>query len=162
TARNDMQTLMENLDWAFCAVAFEAPSIADPAQERTYLFDGERLRPLAKAGGPRIVLHKVVGADGFIPPGHRALPVAPGEAKTPIVIIEGTDGKHSVGLGFEHADSIYGDAKGNKCFHADPYFGSLKPGEQRKMRGRLYLMNGNAQAVLQRFKHDFPESTSHA
>jgi hypothetical protein len=162
TARNELQTTMENLDWAFCAVAFEAPSIADPAQTRTYLFDGERLRPLGELGGPGIVLHKVAGAGGFIPVGHRALRVGSVEAKAPIVIIEGADGRRSVGLGFERADSIYGDAKGNKCFHADPYFGSLKPNEERKLRGRLYLMEGNAQGVLQRFLRDFPESSSHA
>ena len=50
TVRNDMQQAMENVDWAFCAVAFESPSLADSEDTRTYLFDGQRLRTLAEIG----------------------------------------------------------------------------------------------------------------
>jgi hypothetical protein len=153
--RNDMQQVMENVDWAFCAVAFESPSLADSEDTRTYLFDGQRLRTLAEIAGRDMHLYKVAGAKGFIPVGHRALPIGPVQAKASVVIIEAVDGVHSAALGFEQADHIYGDAKGNKCFHADPYFGSIKPGEERKVLGKLYLMKGNAQEALKRYQHDF-------
>jgi hypothetical protein len=157
TARNDMPQPMENLDWAFCVVAFESPSIADSEQTRTYLFDGERLRSLAEIRGRDMTLYKVAGAKGFIPVGHRALPVGPVLAKASVTIIEGVDGKHSAVLGFEQADHIYGDARGNKCFHADPYFGSLiRQAAERTLRGRLYLMAGNAEAALKRYQQEFP------
>lgn len=156
SVRNDMQRPMENADWAFCAVAFESPSISDAEDERTYLFDGERLRKLGEMGGRDRTLFKVEGANGNIPPGHRQLPIGAARAKYSLVVIEGVDGKHSAALGFEQADTIYGDAKGNKCFHADPYFGPLiKTGEERMMRGKLYLMKGNAQAALERYREDF-------
>lgn len=156
SVRNDMQQPMENLDWAFCVVAFESPSISDPEDERTYLFDGQRSRTLAEIRGRDMTLYKVEGANGNVSPGHRHLPVGPVEAKSSVVIIEGVDGKHSAALGFEQADNIYGDAKGNKCFHADPYFGPLiKTRDERSMRGRLYLMKGNAQAALERYRKDF-------
>ena len=156
TVRNDMRQAMENADWAFCAVALESPSLADSEDSRTYLFDGERLLTLAEIAGRDVNLYKVAGANGFIPVGHRALPLGPVEAKASVVIIEGVDGAHSAALGFEQADHIYGDAKGNKCFHADPYFGPLiKPGEERGLRGRLYLINGNAEEALKRYRHDF-------
>jgi hypothetical protein len=156
TVRNDMRQAMENADWAFCAVALESPSLADSEDSRTYLFDGERLPTLAEIAGRDVNLYKVAGANGFIPVGHRALPLGPVEAKASVVIIEGVDGAHSAALGFEQADHIYGDAKGNKCFHADPYFGPLiKPGEERGLRGRLYLINGNAEEALKRYRHDF-------
>jgi len=156
TVRNDMQQEMENADWAFCAVALESPSLADSEATRTYLFDGEHLRTFAEIAGRDINLYKVAGANGFIPVGHRALPVAPLEAKASVVIIEAVDGAQSVALGFEQADHIYGDAKGNKCFHADPYFGPrIKPGEERGLRGKLYLIDGNAEQALKRYRHDF-------
>lgn len=154
--RNDMIEPMHNPDWAFCAVAFETFSIADTEDERTYLFDGERLCTLGDIAGRDMKLYKVAGANGFIPVGHRSLLIGPVEAKASVVILESVDGVHTVALGFEQADHIYGDAKGNKCFHADPYFGALlKPGEERKMRGRLYLMKGTAQDALSRYQQDF-------
>ena len=109
TVRNDMRQAMENADWAFCAVALESPSLADSEGARTYLFDGERLRTLAEIAGRDIKLYKVAGAHGFIPVGHRALPVAPVEARASVVIIEAVDGAHSAALGFEQADHIYGE-----------------------------------------------------
>jgi hypothetical protein len=60
-----------------------------------------------------------------------------------------------VALGFEKAHSIF-SSPGNRCFHADPYFGrNLKPGEERSVRGRLYLMKGTAQETLKRFQNEF-------
>jgi hypothetical protein len=155
TVRNEMQQAMENVDWAFCAVAFESPSLADSEDTRTYLFDGQRLRTLAEIAGRDIHLYKVAGANGFIPVGHRALPIGPVQARASVVILEAVDGVHSAALGFEQADHIYGDTKGNKCFHADPYFASIMPGEERKVRGKLYLIKGNAEEALRRYQHDF-------
>ena len=150
TVRNDMRQAMENVDWAFCAVALESPSLADSEAVRTYLFDGERLRTFAEIAGRDIKLYKVAGANGFIPVGHRALPIGPVEAKASVVIIEAMDGAHSAALGFEQADHIYGDAKGNKCFHADPYFGPLiKPGEERGRPGQTLLDQGKCRGSTQ-------------
>jgi hypothetical protein len=154
--RNDMQQAMQNIDWAFCVVALEAPLLADSEDSRTYLFDGKRLRTLAEIGGRDLKLHQVAGANGFIPVGHRALPVGSVEAKASLVILEGLDGEHSAALAFEQSDDIYGDAKGNKCFHADPYFGTVvKPGDERSLRGRLYLIKGSAEDALKRYRADF-------
>ena len=156
TIRNQMRQPMQNADWAFCAVAFESPSIADSEQVRTYLFDGEKLRTLGDIAGRDIRMYKVAGAHGFIPVGHRALPVSPVEAKASLVIIESVDEAHCVALGFEQADHVYGDSKGNKCFHADPYFGPrIESGQQRSIRGRLYFMKGNAQDAFKRYHEDF-------
>jgi len=156
SVRNHMRQPMQNADWAFCAVGFESPSIADSEDARTYLFDGERLRALGSIAGRDVRIYKVSGAHGFIPVGHRALPVGPVEAKASVVIIGAADGSHSVALGFEQSDSIYGDAKGNKCFHADPYFGPvINTGEERKLRGRLYMIKGDAQEAFRRYQQDF-------
>src|SRR5689334_23370032 len=80
SVRNDMQQPMENVVWHFCVVPFESPSISDPEQERTYLFDGQRLRALAELNGRDMTLYKVNGGNGHIPPGHPDLPIGPVEA----------------------------------------------------------------------------------
>ena len=149
---------MENADWAFCAVAFESPSLADSEDTRTYPFDGQRLRTLAEIAGRDMHLYKVAGADhGFLPVGPPGF--SPSDRCKPrprsLSSKRRRWGPTRPLWGLNRRDHIYGDAKGNKCFHADPYFGSIKPGEERKVSGKLYLMKGNAQEALKRYQHDF-------
>lgn len=155
SVRNQSHQPMRDVDWAFCAVAFESPCIADSEDARTYLFDGQHLRTLGEIAGRDIHLYKVAGANGFIPVGHRALALGPVEARASVVIVEAVEGTHAVALGFEQADHIYGDSKGNKCFHADPYFGAIERGQERQLRGRLYLIRGNAEEAFRRYRQDF-------
>lgn len=160
SVRNDLKRPMKFVDWYFCPVAFEAPSINDSTQQRTWLFDGQRLRTLLEqrqnerveemypVGGAR-------GSAGFIPPLHAVHPRGIVEAQAPIVFVSSVSGTHTAALAFERAHSIF-SSRGNGCFHADPYFGAdFKPGEERTVRGRLYLAKGTPQAVLKRFQRDF-------
>ena len=43
------------------------------------------------------------------------------------------------------------------CVHSDFRIGGLKPGETKKLRGALYLMEADVQALLARYRTDFPE-----
>lgn len=155
--RNDLSTAMGEIDWAFCVVGMESPSFSDPARNRTYLFDGNRLRTFAELRrDPKMELFNVSPGRGFVPVGHKMLSINPVEAKASVVIVESPDRRHVAALGFERAYTIYGDAKGNKCFHADPYFGPFtKTGEERAIRGKLYLMDGTAETVFTRFQREF-------
>jgi hypothetical protein len=44
-----------------------------------------------------------------------------------------------------------------KCLHSDFRIGELKPGETKKVRGKIYLMPNNVDALLKRYANDFPE-----
>lgn len=156
---NDLSAPMRDIDWHFCVVGYESPSIGDPEQTRTYLYDGQRLRSLKQLGGEaKMIMYKVAGGHGFIPAPHRALPEGSAEAKSSVVIVESRDGGHAVALGFEQSYAIYGDRIGNKCFHADPYFGTLQSGEERVIRGRLYLMKGTAEDAFERYRREVANS----
>jgi hypothetical protein len=41
------------------------------------------------------------------------------------------------------------------CLHADPHVGGLKPGETKKVHGKLYLMKNDVKALLKRYARDF-------
>lgn len=41
------------------------------------------------------------------------------------------------------------------CLHADPHVGGLAPGETKRVRGKLYLFEGDANALLRRYERDF-------
>ena len=43
------------------------------------------------------------------------------------------------------------------CMHNDFRIGGLKPGETKKIRGKLYVVTADEAVLLQRFDRDFPE-----
>lgn len=43
------------------------------------------------------------------------------------------------------------------CIHSDFRIGGLKPGESKKIHGRIYLMKNDSEALLKRYLKDFPE-----
>jgi len=44
-----------------------------------------------------------------------------------------------------------------RCIHSDFRVGGLKPGETKKIRGRLYIVPNDMAALLERYREDFPE-----
>ena len=44
-----------------------------------------------------------------------------------------------------------------RCLHSDFRLGGLKPGETKRIRGKLYLVPSDIPALLQRYRADFPE-----
>lgn len=45
------------------------------------------------------------------------------------------------------------------CVHSDFRIGGLKPGETKKIRGKLYVLKNDVPALLKRYENDFPEQT---
>jgi hypothetical protein len=43
------------------------------------------------------------------------------------------------------------------CVHSDFRIGGLRPGETKKVRGKIYLMPADVDALLRRYERDFPE-----
>ena len=43
------------------------------------------------------------------------------------------------------------------CLHSDFRIGGLKPGEQKDVRGKIYFVPADVEALLKRYKADFPE-----
>jgi hypothetical protein len=48
------------------------------------------------------------------------------------------------------------------CLHSDFRIGGLKPKEQKEIRGKLYIVPADEKALLERYRHDFPEQRSGA
>ena len=43
------------------------------------------------------------------------------------------------------------------CLHNDPRVGGLKPGETKMLRGKVYFMRNDPEALLKRYHRDFPK-----
>jgi len=46
------------------------------------------------------------------------------------------------------------------CLHSDFRIGGLKPGEEKKIRGKIYLVPADVEKLVTRYSADFPEQTS--
>lgn len=46
------------------------------------------------------------------------------------------------------------------CIHSDFRLGGLKPGETKKIRGKIYLVPADVAALVQRYQRDFPEQVA--
>lgn len=44
-----------------------------------------------------------------------------------------------------------------QCIHSDFRIGGLRPGERKNIRGKLYVVSGGVDALLARYRRDFPE-----
>jgi len=43
------------------------------------------------------------------------------------------------------------------CIHSDFRLGGLKPGETKRIRGKMYVVDADVNALLKRYERDFPE-----
>ena len=43
------------------------------------------------------------------------------------------------------------------CVHSDFRIGGLKPGETKRIKGKLYILPNDVEGLLARYKKDFPE-----
>lgn len=46
--------------------------------------------------------------------------------------------------------------------HSDFRIGGLQPGETKKIRGKIYLVPADVDALVQRYERDFPEHRADA
>ena len=47
-----------------------------------------------------------------------------------------------------------------RCLHSDFRIGGLKPGQSKTVRGKLYILPNNTDALLKRYHQDFPKQSS--
>ncbi|MCJ8329087.1 MAG: hypothetical protein HRT89_05965 [Lentisphaeria bacterium] len=70
------------------------------------------------------------------------------------------DGNWVIGHGWENGSSICGNCHPTiACIHADPLMPEIPPGETVSTKGVLYIMEGNPESCLERYRNEFLEST---
>lgn len=65
------------------------------------------------------------------------------------------DGKQLLATAWEPYQELFQGV--GICIHSDFRIGGLKPGETKKIRGKIYLLPADADALLRRYERDFPE-----
>jgi hypothetical protein len=64
------------------------------------------------------------------------------------------DGKWIYAMAFEPYQELFQGVA--RCLHSDFRIGEVKPGETKKLRGRIYLMANDVEALVKRYEKDFP------
>lgn len=65
------------------------------------------------------------------------------------------DGKHILATAWEPYQELFQGVI--VCLHSDFRIGGLRPGETKSIRGKLYLVDADAEALVRRYEADFPE-----
>ena len=60
-----------------------------------------------------------------------------------------------LGIAFEPYQELFQGVI--RCLHSDFRFGGLKPGEIKKVRGKIYILKGTVENLLKKYEADFPE-----
>ena len=147
---------MGPIDWSFCVIAYECPTIGNPELDRTFIFDGRELHCLRElSGGAECELYPIAGSGGFVPEAFRTMPFGPESSETSLIIVESRAGDRTVALGFDQSYLCYSNPE-NMCFHADPFLGTIEHrGDVSWADGRLYLIDGDARKAFDRYQEDF-------
>jgi hypothetical protein len=82
-------------------------------------------------------------------------PLAEPNAAGGLIVRESTDGKWACGIAWEDFLSAQGHNPW-QCMHLSVRVGPLARGQSRTVRGKMYLLEGNKDDVLRRYRHDFP------
>ena len=64
------------------------------------------------------------------------------------------DGSRILATAWDHTQELFQGVI--VCLHCDPRIGGLKPGETKKLRGKVYLTPNDPKQLLRRCRNDFP------
>lgn len=76
------------------------------------------------------------------------------KASKPYLFIVSGDKKWIAAMATEVAAFLFTNG-GNSCIHACPYFGQIKPGEEKTVFSRIYILQGTAADFDNRYRQDF-------
>ena len=82
-------------------------------------------------------------------------PLNPNAPKLGLIGCVSGDGKQVLAVAWEPYQELFQGVI--RCIHSDFRIGGLKPGETKQIRGRLYIVPNDMEALLERYHADFPE-----
>ncbi len=130
---------------------------------RSFVFTARGLTPLDRIVRTTNALY--LGGQVYLPPWTRPADANPrplaGERLTNGLIgcVSG-DGRWLLATASDRTHELFEGVY--VCLHSDPLIGGLAPGETRTIRQKLYLLPNDPEALLRRYRQDFPDATATA
>lgn len=162
TVRND-----SDHDWATYAAIIPCFNPGPPAERNKQFTDNERSRTfflgpdgleLLQAREIHFNHHLRPLMDQISPSGQFVFsekwPTSPRNAVAGLLIRESADGQSVSGIAWEDFVSVQGHNPW-KCMHLSVRVGPLKRGASKTIKGRIYLLKGDRNECLSKYRQDF-------
>lgn len=149
-----------------CLSPTAAPEFKDWKLERTYM--SKNGKPFRMDGttrineGPQAFMRKLqfYAHEDYEPvskfvQGFRS--TSPDKTDSSYMVTLSEDGTSYMGATSPRALFLFDNLVG-RCIHSSPTFGDIGPGEEKKVKARLYFGKGTLEDFLKRYFSDFPEA----
>lgn len=124
--------------------------------ERCFIFTNDGLRTLDKVSRTEEAIYK--GGQVYVPAGVpiadvNPRPISPEKPINGLMGCFSADGKSLFATAWSDTQELFQGVI--VCIHNDPRIGGLKPGEQKKLRGKVYILPNDPAQLLNRYEKDF-------
>ena len=122
-----------------------------------FIFTGSGLTTLDKTRRTEEGFYK--GGQVYVPAGINLKdvnprPISPDQPANGLIGCFSGDNKYIMATAWDNYQELFQGIF--VCIHSDPRIGGLKPGEVKKLRGKLYIVKNDPKKLLQRYQRDFP------
>ncbi|MEW6158117.1 MAG: hypothetical protein AB1813_11830 [Verrucomicrobiota bacterium] len=81
-------------------------------------------------------------------------PISPEKPVNDLIGCFSADGRKLLAMAWDSTQELFQGVI--ICIHNDPRIGGLKPGETKSLRGKVYFLANDPEALLKRYRRDFP------
>lgn len=124
--------------------------------DRCFIFTEHGLTTLDKTKRTEEALYR--GGQVYVPAGINLndvnpRPISPEKPVNGLIGCFSADNQYLVATAWDQTQELFQGVI--VCIHNDPRVGGLKPGETKKLRGKLYVLKNDPQELLRRYARDF-------
>jgi hypothetical protein len=125
---------------------------------RSFIYTASGLTTLDKTRRAEEALYR--GGQVYVPSGINLddvnpRPISPEQPVNGLIGCFSADGKYLMATASDSTHELFEGVF--VCLHNDPHVGGLRPGETKRIRAKIYLLENDPQELLRRYRKDFPE-----
>ena len=125
---------------------------------RCFIFTDRGLTTLDKTRRTEEALYK--GGQTYVPAGINLndvnpRPISNDQPANGLIGCYSDDSNYLMATAWDHYQELFQGIF--VCIHSDPRIGGLKPGETKKLHGKLYVLKNDPQELLTRYQKDFDQ-----
>lgn len=127
--------------------------------DRCFIFTVSGLTTLDKTHRTEEAVYR--GGQVYVPEGINLndvnpRPISPDKPVNGLIGCFSADNQWILATAWDHTQELFQGII--VCIHNDPRVGGLRPGETKRLRGKLYLIKNDSKELLARYQRDFPQS----
>ena len=126
--------------------------------DKSFIFTGRGLTTLDNTRRTEEAIYR--GGQVYVPKGINLedvnpRPISPDQPVNGLIGCFSADDRYLLAMSWDKTQELFQGVI--VCLHNDPHVGGLKAGETKKLHGKIYLMKNDPEALLKRYKRDFPK-----